>query len=130
MWGMILDWIGAALLAIGVLFMVLGAVGIVRMPDVFMRLQASSKAATLGIGSILLAVALEFGDLTAVVRSLAFILFTWLTVPVAAHALGLAAHQTGAPMWPHTHRDELKEHQAHPPPPAPRNRPDGPARAG
>lgn len=107
----VLDWIGAALLILGVLFMLLAAVGIVRMPDVFMRLQASSKASTLGIGAVLLALAVHFADLATSLRAAALIAFTFLTVPVAAQALGLAAHRMRVPMWPRTQKDELAEHE-------------------
>jgi multicomponent Na+:H+ antiporter subunit G len=106
------DAISAALIVIGGAFMLLAGVGILRMPDLFMRMQAATKAATLGAGCMLLAVAVHFGELTVVARALLVIAFVVLTAPVAAHMIARAAYSVGTPLWEGTLGDELRdEHQ-------------------
>jgi multicomponent Na+:H+ antiporter subunit G len=117
MWQAIAEWIGAGLIVVGVLFMLLGAVAIVRMPDIFTRIQSASKASTLGAASVFLALAIHFGDLETTGRALVLIAFTAMTVPIAAHALGLAAHRTRLPLWPKTRVDEMRQHEENPPAP-------------
>ena len=97
-----LNAVGAALLVIGLVFAVLAAAGILRMPDPLMRLLAASKAPTLGLAAIYLAVAIKLGDLDGFVRAIAVIAFASLTVPAGAHALGLAAYKAKISLWPGT----------------------------
>lgn len=98
----------AALVAIGTTFMLLAAIGVVRMPDVYMRLQVSTKGASLGAGCVLLAVPLFFGDLAIGVRALLIILFIFLTTPISAHMLGRAAYIVGVPLWEGSVLDDLE----------------------
>jgi multicomponent Na+:H+ antiporter subunit G len=72
--------------------------GIVSMPDVFTRMQASAKASTFGAGMLLLAVTFHFEDLDVTVRAIATIAFIFLTVPVSAHLISRAAFRTGVPL--------------------------------
>jgi multicomponent Na+:H+ antiporter subunit G len=120
-----LEILSAILLIVGALFMVVASVGLVRMPDLFLRMSATTKAATLGVGFILLAVAVYFQDFGTTTRALATIVFLLITAPVAAHMLGRAAYANGVPLWEGTLRDELHEHyQQHTG--APINSPDTP----
>lgn len=96
------------LVVIGAAFMLLAAVGVARMPDVFMRLHSSTKSATLGSGCILLGAALYFGDFSVGVRALAVVAFLFATAPVAAHVVGRAAYVSGVPLWEGTLSDELR----------------------
>jgi multicomponent Na+:H+ antiporter subunit G len=100
--------VSAVLIAVGAFFMFVAAIGIVRMPDLFLRMSATSKAATLGAASILLATAVYFNDLGIASRALATIFFLLLTTPIAAHILGRAAYLTGTPLWDGTVCDELR----------------------
>ncbi|MBI1992810.1 MAG: monovalent cation/H(+) antiporter subunit G [Deltaproteobacteria bacterium] len=104
------DIISGVLLLAGATFMLLAAVGVVRMPDLFTRMQTTTKSATLGAGSMLLAAALYFGDLGVTTRALAVISFLFLTAPVAAHMIGRAAYFVGVPLWKETIVDELRGH--------------------
>lgn len=113
--------ITSALIVLGGAFMLLASVGVVRMPDLFMRMQAATKAATLGAGCMLLAVAVHFDDLGVTTRALLVIAFVFLTAPVAAHVIARAAYSVGTPLWEGTIRDELREHAA---PPAPSDDPE------
>lgn len=98
----------ALLLFAGAAFMLLSAIGILRMPDLYTRMSATSKAASLGSGLMLLGVAVHFQSVAVTTRALAAIVFIFLTVPVAAHVIGRAAYQFGVPLWSHTQRDELR----------------------
>ena len=98
----------ALLVVIGTTFMLLAAVGVLRMPDVYMRLQVSTKGASLGAGCVLIAVPIFFGDLGVAVRALLIIVFIFLTTPISAHMLGRAAYIVGVPLWEGSVRDDLQ----------------------
>ena len=102
------DLIASFLLCIGAIFLLVAGVGIIRMPDLYSRIQASTKAATLGVGCIVLAMAFHFIDLGVTVRSLLVIAFLFTTTPVAAHVIGRAAYFVGVPLWEMTIVDELR----------------------
>ena len=97
----------AALMLIGALFMLVGSLGVLRMPDLFLRMSASTKAATLGTASILIAVALNFGEIGVASRAGATIVFLLLTAPVAAHLLARAGYFLGVELTDATVIDEL-----------------------
>lgn len=99
----------AAVVVVGAgTLMLLAAIGIVRMPDLFTRMQASAKAASLGSGLALLAAALHFAELSVVVRALLAIAFIFLTAPISAHMISRAAYFTGVGLWERTAVDDLE----------------------
>lgn len=102
--------LSAALLLIGSLFLLLAAIGVIRMPDLLMRIQVATKASTLGVGCMLLAVAVYFHDFGMTIRVLLVISFFFMTAPVAAHMIGRAAYFVGVPLWEETIVDELQGH--------------------
>ncbi|MCB1501967.1 MAG: monovalent cation/H(+) antiporter subunit G [Bauldia sp.] len=86
---------GSVIVLLGTLFMIIGALGMVRMPDVFTRLHAASVSDTFGVGLILVGLIL-IGGLSLVSFKLAFLLaFLFLTGPVATHAVARAALDAG-----------------------------------
>jgi multicomponent Na+:H+ antiporter subunit G len=97
------------LLCTGTFFVLTAAIGILRMPDVYLRVSVVTKAATLGVGLILAGLALHFSDFSITVRVLAILFFIFLTAPVAAHMIGRAAYFIGEPLWTRTVRDDLKK---------------------
>jgi multicomponent Na+:H+ antiporter subunit G len=99
--------LAAALLVLGAAFMALGAFGLVRLPDVYLRMSASSKAATLGVSLVLAGAAVHFGTAAVAGRALVVAAFLFLTAPVAAHAIGRAAYRRKSPLGPGTVADEL-----------------------
>lgn len=101
------DILIALLLLGGTFFALVAAIGVVRMPDIYMRLSAASKASTLGASFILTAVALFFGTTAVSGKVVAIIAFTLLTAPVAAHMLGRAAYFSGEPLWGRSRVDQL-----------------------
>ncbi len=95
-------------LVAGTAFMLVAALSIVRMPDLFLRLSSSTKAATLGAGLMLVGAAVAFGDLTVTGRAVAIILFLLITAPVSAHMLARAAYFDGVRLWEGTVTDEMR----------------------
>jgi multicomponent Na+:H+ antiporter subunit G len=135
---MINDAATLLLLFVGSAFLLLAAVGVVRMPDLFSRMQAATKAATLGAACMLSAVAFHFDDFGVTIRALLVVAFVFLTAPVAAHMIARAAYFIGVPLWEGAVVDELRgryDPQTHKLasgfenpnayPPAETNRPDG-----
>ena len=97
----------AVLMLVGAFLMFVAGVGIVRLPDLFMRMSATTKAATLGAGLTLLAAAVYFDELGVTSRVLATIVFVLLTAPVAAQLIGRAGYFSDAELWEGTVVDEL-----------------------
>ncbi len=102
------DVVTGIFLLAGSLFILLSAIGVLRMPDLFTRMSATTKASTLGIGLVLIGTAIHWMDLGIASRAIAIILFLFLTAPVAAHIIGRAAYFDRVPLWEKTHIDELK----------------------
>ena len=100
------------LFSVGSLFCVLAAVGILLMTDFYTRMQAASKAVTLGATSIVVATALHFREADVIVRCLLVCIFFFVTIPAASHLIARAAHAAGEPMSPETTIDDLKEQTA------------------
>ena len=96
------------LLVVGSFFMLVAAVGMMRMPDLFLRMSCSTKAATIGVGTLLFTLALYFANLAVATRALATIGFIFLTAPVGAHRIGRIAYLVGVALWDGTIKDELK----------------------
>jgi multicomponent Na+:H+ antiporter subunit G len=90
-------WVVDGLVLLGLVVMTLGVYGVVRFPDVYTQLHASSKAAFLGVTALLLATALG-GDGQSIARVVLIVVMLTLTTPVAAHAIGQAALHRREPM--------------------------------
>jgi multicomponent Na+:H+ antiporter subunit G len=96
------------LLSLGSFFILTASIGILRMPDVYMRISVVTKAATLGVGLILAALALHFEIFSISVRAFAILIFVILTGPAAAHMIGRAAYFVKDPLWKKTVVDDLE----------------------
>jgi len=104
-----IDWISNLLLITGAVFMLIAALGALRMPDLLTRMHATTKSGVFGAGLMLAGVALHYLEPGVVARVLAIVGFITLTSPVAAHAIGRAGYFVGSPMWDGTVKDELAE---------------------
>ena len=93
---------------IGTFFTLVAGIAVLRLPDVFLRMSATTKVATLGIGFTLMATAVYFNNLGITSRAVAIIAFVVLTAPVSAHMIGRAAYFDGVPLWKGTVLDELR----------------------
>ncbi len=96
----------SALILIGALLSAVAALGLLRLPDVYTRLHAASKAGPLGAGLILLGCGLASGDWAIAVRCIVGFAFLILTTPVSAHLLARAALRTGTTPDARTSIDE------------------------
>jgi multicomponent Na+:H+ antiporter subunit G len=96
---MILDVVAVLLLAVGMFFHVVAAIGVLRMPDFYTRLHAISKAETMGVVLTLLAVAVWAGPSLTAVKVLFVAIFLFLANPTSTHAIGRAAFRTGLAPW-------------------------------
>lgn len=101
------DWIGALFLLGGSLLCLLAAIGVLRLPDFFMRMHAATKAGVAGCGLVLLGVAAFDGTLSTWIKALLAVLFLLLTTPVAGHLIGRAGYVSGVPLWRGTREDAL-----------------------
>lgn len=104
---MIARLVALGLAGAGAVLCLTAAVGVVRMPDLLTRMQAATKASSLGVTLVLLGAAVELGHLEAWVRVLAIVAFLLLTVPIAAHLIARAAYHQGTPLYERTEPDEL-----------------------
>lgn len=100
--------IGTILMLFGVFLILIAGIGLLRMPDLYLRMSAATKASTLGLGLILLGTVAYFGELGIASRAIATIIFVLLTAPVSAHMIGRAAYTNGVPLWEGTKLDELQ----------------------
>ena len=103
------DFATGILWIVGSSFAFLAALGVLRMPDVFTRMQASTKASTLGLGCLLIGAALQFADLASIIRVVSIGAFTFLTTPVSAHVIARASYRADIPLWDGTVLDERRE---------------------
>ncbi|MCB1419245.1 MAG: monovalent cation/H(+) antiporter subunit G [Notoacmeibacter sp.] len=104
---MILNVAVGLLLIIGSAFALIAAIGINRLPDVYSRMHAASKAGTLGSGVMLIALAVHADDAGIAMRALAGVVFFLLTAPISSHLLAKAAYAVGYPMWKDSVLDEM-----------------------
>jgi len=82
------------------------------MPDFYLRLSVTVKAATLGVGLLLLCASIIFPDISVSTKAFAIIFFLLITSPIAAHMIGRAAYFSGTPLWKHTLIDEFADKKA------------------
>lgn len=95
--------------SIGSLSILFAGIGVLRMPDFYLRLSVTVKAATMGVGIFLLCAALLSQDISVITKAIAVVFFIVLTAPIAAHMIAKAAYFTNTPLWEGTVTDDLKE---------------------
>lgn len=86
-------------LCLGTLLILSASLGVLRMPDLYTRMHASTKAGTVGLSCLLLAVAISMPEITVLSRVVGTMLFILLTAPVASHLLGRAMRKVGYRIW-------------------------------
>jgi multicomponent Na+:H+ antiporter subunit G len=104
-----MEVIGYVFISFGLIFDLFGCIGLVRLPDVYNRLQASTKCVTLGTCSILFGLFLFWGFTAAGIKALLCIVFIILTTPVSAHVIARAAHISGVKLWDKSVCDKYEE---------------------
>lgn len=106
---MIADFASGILLIIGAFFALAAAIGLIRLPDVYSRMHAASKAGTLGSGLMMIALALTAAENGTSIRAIAGVVFFLLTAPIAAHLLARAAYKVGYKLWSESVADEMEK---------------------
>ena len=102
-----IDIILAILSTVGAFSILFASIGILRMPDFYLRLFVTVKASTMGVGLLLLCAAIMFPDISVTTKAIAIVFFLIITAPVAAHMIGKAAYFTNTPLWKGTIIDQL-----------------------
>ena len=93
-------------MVVGTIFMLIAAIGLLRLPDLYTRMHAVTKAGTLGVGLLLVSAAVAFGDISVITRALVALLFVLLTAPVSAHMIGRAGYLGNVKLWEGTAFDD------------------------
>lgn len=103
------DFASAITLLIGLAFLFIGAVGVLRLPDAYNRIHAASICVTLGLSGMIVAACLHIGTVPIIAKAGATILFILAATPVGSHLLAKAAHHGGLKMWDRTLSDDLTD---------------------
>jgi monovalent cation/proton antiporter MnhG/PhaG subunit len=104
---MIAAIVAIVLKLLGVGFLFIAALGILRLSDPFQRMHAATKAGTLGAGLVVAGAMVGLGTVTAVIIGTLTVIFLLLTVPIAGHLLGRASYVSGARLNVAKGRDAL-----------------------
>ena len=96
-------------ISVGVLFNLFGCIGLIRLPDVYNRLQSATKCVTLGTCSILVGVLIHFGFIDIGVKALIAIPLLFFSATVAAHALVRGAYHAGIKLGDKSVKDDYKD---------------------
>ncbi|HOB06504.1 MAG TPA: monovalent cation/H(+) antiporter subunit G [Methanoculleus sp.] len=95
----LLNTLASIFIIVGLFFMVVGAIGLLRFPDLYTRVHATGKCDTMGEGMMLLGFILYEGASLLTVKMLLLVLFIFITSPTAVHAIMNAAHTCGTEPW-------------------------------
>jgi multicomponent Na+:H+ antiporter subunit G len=107
------EYVGLGVVFVGVLFDLFGCIGLIRLPDVYNRLQAATKCVSLGTCGIMLGIFIMEGFSALGVKALVAIPFIFVTAPTAAHALARGAHISGVALWKKSVCDKYEEEKKH-----------------
>lgn len=94
-----MTWLTSFILVTGTFFAFVAALGVMRLPDFYMRMHAATKAGAFGATLLLIAAAIHFGNLRASVTCALIIIFFYLTTPAAAQYIAQAAYRKDVPIW-------------------------------
>ena len=103
------DVVTAIVWLVGSAFSLLAAIGVLRMPDVFTRMQASTKESTLGLACLLIGAAVQLGDFASIIRAASIGAFVLLTTPGSGLVIARASYIAGVPLWEGSVLDERRE---------------------
>jgi len=104
--------IGAIITLLGSVFLLLGSLGLLRMPDLYNRMQAGTKATTLGSILFLSGLAISQSEFISIDKTVVLILFIVFTNPISSHALARASHFIGISLTEETTVDRLAEDES------------------
>lgn len=102
------QWLTFFFVCIGSFFIFIAAVGILKMPDVFLRMHAATKAGTLGCGLILFGATIYFLNYQVTIEAFLTIIFIYITAPIASHLIARSAYAQRVKLSKDTIIDELE----------------------
>ncbi len=105
------DLISALFMLVGALFMLISSIGMIRLPDFYIRNSASTKAVVLGVLLILLGVGIHYNDIMIFIEIIAILFFIFLISPMAAHIVARAAVISNVKFWKKTNLKELEPYK-------------------
>ncbi|MEQ8474191.1 MAG: monovalent cation/H(+) antiporter subunit G [Marinoscillum sp.] len=108
---MINEIVSAILILVGAIFMLISSIGMIRLPDFYIRNSASTKAVVLGVSLILIGVGIHYDDILIFIEIFAILFFIYLISPLAAHIVSRAAVITKVDFWKKTKLDDLKGYE-------------------
>ncbi len=111
---LLIELILSLLVLVGGLFCLIAAIGLIRLPDVYTRMHAASKAVMLGLLMPLTVALVVFADIESIIKAVLTIFFVVTTTPVAAHLIARAAYKEGAPACDLTKVDEYHPYSERP----------------
>lgn len=103
------DLLSAVALLGGLCFMLIGALGVLRLPDAYNRIHAASICVTLGLSALLVSTCFHLGAPAIIMKSAITMTFIFVATPIGSHMLAKAAHDTNLEQWEHTLSDEFAE---------------------
>ncbi|PTX20338.1 multicomponent Na+:H+ antiporter subunit G [Pontibacter mucosus] len=109
-WELVREIASCVFILSGAGFMLIASIGLLRFPDFYIRMSAITKGSTLGLGLILMGMAIYFNQPGILLKVLVIIAFTYITAPVAAHVIGRTAVQNGIAFWEKTNLKEFREY--------------------
>jgi multicomponent Na+:H+ antiporter subunit G len=107
-----MSWIVAIIVFLGAFFAFVAALGVFRFPDFYTRTHAATKAGAFGAALLLVAAAIHFGSVRAIIMAVGIVVFFYLTTPIASQTLAQAAYRRNVPFWSKMGRDRLAEDEA------------------
>jgi multicomponent Na+:H+ antiporter subunit G len=104
-----IEWIAFGFLILGALFILVSAIGLLRLPDLYMRMHATTKTTSLGLLLLLIGALFVMPDLATILKGLLVIIFIFLTTPLGAHMISKAAHIMKVKKADNYTRDDMEE---------------------
>lgn len=92
-WTLLLDWLGAIMILVGVGFTLIAAIGLVRLPDAYARMHAATKPQLLGLSILLIGAAVSLREVRWTVLILAVLVLQVVAAPTGSHLMGRAIHR-------------------------------------
>ncbi len=106
---MISEWIAGILLVLGAFFMLIASIGMVKLPDLYMRIHAATKAPSLGIFLMMVGIIVYFLNWWTSIEGVVVILFVFITAPIGSHMISKVAHKMGVEKYKATITDEMEQ---------------------
>jgi multicomponent Na+:H+ antiporter subunit G len=104
--------LGIGFITLGIAFNILGCIGLIRLPDLYNRLQAATKCVTMGTCLTLVGAMILVPEPACVAKCFICMIFILVTAPTAAHALADGAHSAGVKLWENSVCDKYAEDKA------------------